>query len=107
MLIMQLLRDNLTVGFYWHHFLHLTFPSHSLLVMANMVKVSILTLQSFETVVERRMLNQLRCIMDYKEHPLHHTLDRPSLTDCYSSAVKATDTGNPSYLMPLDCLIRL
>lgn len=40
MLIMQLLRDNLTVGFYWHHFLHLTFTSHNLLLMANMVSVN-------------------------------------------------------------------
>ncbi|KAI3366056.1 hypothetical protein L3Q82_009711 [Scortum barcoo] len=33
-------------------------------------------LESFETVVERRMLNRLLSIMDNDQHPLHHTVDR-------------------------------
>ncbi|KAI3355030.1 hypothetical protein L3Q82_017846 [Scortum barcoo] len=37
-------------------------------------------LESFETVVERRMLNRLLSIMDNDQHPLHHTVDRQRST---------------------------
>lgn len=71
MLIMQLLRDNLTVGFYWHRFLNLTFTSHNLLLMANMVKVSILTPQSLT-------ISSLGCLGNSLRKNQKRGLNRPS-----------------------------
>lgn len=54
MLIMQLLRDNLTVGVFFF-FLHLTFRSYNLLLIANMVRVSVLALiKKLEPWLSRR-----------------------------------------------------
>ena len=63
-----------------------------------------LSLESFETVVERRTLNKLLSIVDNDQRPLHPTVNRQQSTFSHR-LLEGTDTGNLSCHMPSHCTI--
>ncbi|KAI3371529.1 hypothetical protein L3Q82_024120 [Scortum barcoo] len=62
-----------------------------------------LRLESFETVVERRMLNRLLSIMDNDQHPLHHTVDRQQEYLLSQAAPAPLSKGQIQEIFPATC----
>ncbi|KAI3356958.1 hypothetical protein L3Q82_003595 [Scortum barcoo] len=62
-----------------------------------------LRLESFETVVERRMLNRLLSIMDNDQHPLHHTVDRQQEYLLSQAALAPLSKGQIQEIFPATC----